>query len=177
MQLGPNRATIGICVFCLVWLGSSIKAGTDSDISANSSSAVVRFVVRIPELLSIRIADPDRPDGYPEQGTLSMDRSDTSPSSEQAIKVSVLGRVSAGGTMALTAERLLPPLSRTDKASALSFISWQANGVHMDDGQSETNDGVQNIDCPAAHTFTFSKQHPTSTGRLPQQILYTISSP
>jgi hypothetical protein len=177
VSIGLKRMAVGLCAICLVCLGRPTGAGTESGTASANASANLRFVIHIPETLSMRIDWPERSGLHPVQNQYTDRLSGRPHESEQTVEIAILGNVLTGGTMAMSADTAVPQSDGQIQLNPGSQVTWTAKGFSPADNRSGKATGSGSADRPTPNTFTFSNTHHLEPGRIDRQIVYTISAP
>ena len=178
MKRGLNNVVVGICASCLIGLGTPTVAGTDSSTAAQKATANVRFVIHIPETLSMSIARPDGQNRFFARNLQAVGvQAGRTDDNGQTIEVAVKGNMLTGGTMALTAQSAASRQSGGNTQHDRSSVIWTAKGAFEAEHRPGGGTDAKNADSPAPHTFSFSRKHPFQPGPIDRQLVYTVSAP
>jgi hypothetical protein len=158
-------------------LCTSGAAFADSEVGATQASASVRFVIHIPETLSISIKTTDTAAQLDAPAGDIDPLSTASAGGTPAISIRAMGNLSAGGAMALTADRSAPFENQDKERSPLVMMNWTTKGMDIAGGSRVEDFVSEKSESMNARVYLYQKDHTLESISKESPITYTISSP
>lgn len=172
-----QQLAVGVGALWLLTIGQVADARSESSIVANHASASVRFVVHVPETLSMRV---DVPDGWPSMSvsaTRGEGPSTHTNRSDRTVTISVRANVNNGRTIALSTDSVLteqdlPPGHSIPPSAAWTMMAEGSNPTVLHRIRTSATGGR-----PAPKPFIFSHHQRWRPGPTEQPTTFTISAP
>ncbi len=176
VKIRPLYLSAGLLVLFMLSLYGPLQADTNSVSGTNSVGAHIDFIIRIPQVLSLKIGIPHEADR-----SLSQDFDVTgppaTPQGTSKIYVSASGTLSPGGVLALTATGSDPLSFKQGYPVIRAGITWTASRTSWTGGAPMEPSYLISANHSSPSSFTFHRYHRRQTSDTNEPVFYVISAP